>query len=42
MTILFLEGEQEAAWLQEAGYGFVVSKIEGKCTELVRFRLLKK
>lgn len=28
--IFFAEGEQEAAWLQEAGYGFIVSKFRGK------------
>ena len=28
---MFSEGEQEAAWLKEAGYGFLVRKMaEGK------------
>jgi hypothetical protein len=25
----FVEGEQEAAWLKDAGYGHLVSKLEG-------------
>ena len=31
-VVCISEGEQEAAWLHEAGYGFLVSKIEGVYT----------
>jgi hypothetical protein len=27
---IFAEGEQEVAWLKDAGYGHLVSKMEGK------------
>ena len=30
IVAMVTEGEQEAAWLQEAGYGVIVSRYQGK------------